>query len=1360
MLTFEIKRTRDHLQELDFKALFNELGWNRPRNPNPVDMVIQDASYKRREIAELAGVAVFEIKAQDGKIPDAKMRRAIHKEISSLYHENLLIFLDTARTQSLWYWVKRDGTKHYPREHLYTKGQPGDLSLGKLQNMVFDVSEFDESGKISVLEVANRLKDALDVEKVTKQFYEDFREEHLRFLEYINGIDDERDRRWYASVLLNRLMFIYFLQRKWFIDNGNIDYLQDKLAESRDRGPNLYYSEFLNLLFFEGFAKPEDERSDLAKKMLGKIVYLNGGLFLPHPIEKRWSAIQIPDQAFENLLTLFSRYSWNLDDTPGGQDNEISPHVLGYIFEKYINQKSFGAYYTLPEITEYLCERTIHKLILEKINTSAIPGIMKGRHFDTVEELLMNLDARLCRDLLDVLPKISLLDPACGSGAFLVSAMNTLTKIYGAITGKIDYLNDPYLTEWLKKARAEHNSLNYYIKKKIITENLYGVDLMEEGTEIAKLRLFLALVSSAQSVDQLEPLPNIDFNILPGNSLIGLLHVNAEIYNKRLAQLFLFHILFEEVLADKNQRIRDYKDASTYTKDLRDLRDSIHALRHEAIANLNELLLDEFKQLAIKYEQATWDSDKQTDGKSSKRAVTLQDIDHLQPFHWGYEFDKVMERGGFDIIITNPPWEALKPQAKEFFALHSELVSKNKMRIEDFEKERNKLLQDAETRNAWLSYQNSFPYQSSYFRATQQYENQVSTVNGKKQGADINLYKLFTEQCYNLLREGGQCGIVIPSGIYTDLGAKQLRELLFTHTQVTGLFCFENSKAIFEGVHRSYKFVVLTFEKGGQTQQFPTAFMRHDVAELERFPKAGALDMSVDLIRRLSPDSFSVMEFKNEVDVSNAEKMLKYPLLKEKPRMRWNFTLTNEFHMTNDSYLFGTTPNPYSWPLYEGKMIHQFTHLFSEPRYWIDSDQGRSMLVRQEMRRVEFALDALAILQSTVNNLPTRQERVSAFLKALGYPPLSPTDVYIAPDAPRLAFRDVARNTDERTLIATILPPGVFASNTLNYVAPWYFNAEEIFERPSSVRECYEPTFPTKTLAYLCGVFNSFTLDYLLRFKVTAHVNMFYLYQLPVPRLTIDNPRYEAIATRVAQLVCVGTEFDEIRRELLGNVNSHIATDDKERRQLQCEIDGLVAHLYGLTEKEFVHVLDTFPQVRQSIKNAALDAYHQFALELDDLATTELIAKGETERVEFKIAACWNAVLNKKDDSMRDNIVQEVAAFLNSKEGGIVLIGVEDNGKIVGLSDDYKAANPQKQNRDGFQLFLLDTLKNNLADNWSQFYKISFGAIQGKDMCRIDILPATDPVYTKSGDFYIREGNRKRKLTPKETVEYLKQRWS
>ena len=170
--------------------------------------------------------------------------------------------------------------------------------------------------------------------------------------------------------------------------------------------------------------------------------------------------------------------------------------------------------------------------------------------------------------------------------------------------------------------------------------------------------------------------------------------------------------------------------------------------------------------------------------------------------------------------------------------------------------------------------------------------------------------------------------------------------------------------------------------------------------------------------------------------------------------------------MTNDSHLFRIEPANHRWPLYEGKMIHQFTHLFSKPRYWIESVQGRGELLRQEMRRLEVALDALAILEDNVRNLTTRQERVTKFLETRGYPPLSPMDVYIAPDAPRLAFRDIARNTDERTLIATILPPGVFASNTLNYVVPWYFNSTEIFDQPPSVKDCYEPTFPANMLAW------------------------------------------------------------------------------------------------------------------------------------------------------------------------------------------------------------------------------------------------------------------------------------------------------
>ena len=143
------------------------------------------------------------------------------------------------------------------------------------------------------------------------------------------------------------------------------------------------------------------------------------------------------------------------------------------------------------------------------------------------------------------------------------------------------------------------------------------------------------------------------------------------------------------------------------------------------------------------------------------------------------------------------------------------------MRITDFKKLKSELLNDPDIEEEYFEYLSSYPHVSAWYRSTPQFKNQISRVNGRKQGTDINLYKLFTEQCYNLLRKGGACGIVNPSGIYSDLGTKQLRTMLFEDTAITGLFCFENKRAIFEGVHRSFKFVVLTFERGGRTERFP-----------------------------------------------------------------------------------------------------------------------------------------------------------------------------------------------------------------------------------------------------------------------------------------------------------------------------------------------------------------------------------------------------------------------------------------------------------------------------------------------------------------------------------------------------------
>ncbi|MDB9400112.1 ATP-binding protein [Microcystis aeruginosa CS-567/02-A1] len=1144
-MSLNFRQTRDLLHKFDFQSLFIQvLGWSRPSRSKAVSLAVAGQVFQHRCIAEISGVAVFEVSSADGTIPDAKVRAEVYTEITSLIAENLLIFIDQERTRSLWYWVKREDKKRFIRNHLYVKGQPGDLFLSKLGSLVIDITQLEADG-LSVVEIAYRLQDAFDVEPVTKKFYKEFEEQHQEFLQYVKGIDDENDRRWYTSVILNRLMFVYFLQRKGFIDHGDLEYLPNKLKQIQQRGDNLFYQEFLHALFFESFAKPEHERDPKIEALVGNVKYLNGGLFLKHRIEQQYQ-ISIADEAFARLLDLFKRYSWNLDDTPEGKDDEINPDVLGYIFEKYINQKAFGAYYTRPQITEYLCDRTIHKLIIDRVNAALSDGYQS---FTDINDLILKLDTKVCRLLIeDILPNLSILDPACGSGAFLVAAMKTLIHVYSAVIGIIELMDDAHLQKWLHNFKQSRQSLSYYIKKRIVTDNLYGVDIMEEATEIAKLRLFLALVSAADKVDELEPLPNIDFNIMAGNSLIGLIGIDATAFDTvgKSQQGNLLQALaasdYQKVLDEKNQSIALYKkhafipgeemlpegDVGT-EQDTRllNLRQHIDDLNQESQGKLNVLLLDEFSQrLGIKYEEV------QLTGKPKKRLLNIDDIANLKPFHWGYHFDKVLNNGGFDAIITNPPWEIFKPQAKEFFAQHNELVTKNKMDIKAFEKEQKKLLENQDISQAWLEYQSQFPYVSAYYRSSAHYKNQISVVNGKKAGTDINLYKLFIERCFYLLREGGECGIVVPSGIYTDLGTKQLREMLFSETQVTGLFCFENRKMIFEGVDSRFKFVVLTFIKGGTTPDFPSAFMRLDVRELARFPNEDSLNIDVDMVRRLSPDSLSVMEFKSELDIQIAEKMLRFPLLGEKIDDKWNFVLKREFDRGNNNNIFQIKPTPDSIPLFVGKMFHQFLLTDELTPYWIQESIGRTILGGEKYQN-----------------------------QILDY------QLY------RWVHRRIARNTDSRTLITTIAPKRVFCDNN------------------STTIDLNKSKISNLEMLFLTAICNTFIVDWLLRQKVTTTLNMFYIYQLPIPRLTAGDKYFNEIVEGAAKLICTTPEFDDLAQEVGLGSHKNGVTDETERAEIRAELDGMIAHLYGLSKEEFAYILTTFPLVPDAVKQAALTAY-------------------------------------------------------------------------------------------------------------------------------------------------------------------------
>jgi len=201
------------------------------------------------------------------------------------------------------------------------------------------------------------------------------------------------------------------------------------------------------------------------------------------------------------------------------------------------------------------------------------------------------------------------------------------------------------------------------------------------------------------------------------------------------------------------------------------------------------------------------------------------------------------------------------------------------MTIHDFEKAQAKLLKDSEIKEAWLEYLSGYPHVSAFTARRPQLQNQFSIVDGKKAGSDTNLYKLFTEQCFNLLRAGGRCGIIIPSGIYTDLGTKQLREMLFSNPKPTQFLDCQMSASSLKKCIMPSSSACSSFEKGGETKSFRAAFRinpREAVGsdELESFLHSNQqhLHIKTELVRRLSPDSISVMEFKTLLDVVIAEK--------------------------------------------------------------------------------------------------------------------------------------------------------------------------------------------------------------------------------------------------------------------------------------------------------------------------------------------------------------------------------------------------------------------------------------------------------------------------------------------------------
>jgi hypothetical protein len=740
------KEFSDYIKQFNFRELFNDMGWNNDKNTQPI--VIDNETYTLQAVAEKSGFKILICNPlSNGLIPDYSKRKKIEVKVTKLFHEHLIIFFDTKKTEQIWQLVVRQSGK--PTKVTETRwqiNQDPELLYQRTAGIFF---ELDEEEHITIIDVTKRIVSNFEQnnEKITKQFYDKFKKEHGAFLQFIKGISDKANQEWYTSLMLNRLMFCYFIQKKGFLDN-NKNYLSEKLKACKEKKGKIkfysFYRDFLLVMFHKGLNEPNHSQDTQIE--IGKIPYLNGGLFDEHELEKTNSNIQIDDDAFERLFDFFDQYEWHLDTRHTASGKDINPDVIGYIFEKYINDRAnMGAYYTKEDITDYISKNCILPFLFDEtkrhypktFNADAelwqmvkqsgdlyiYDAVKKGVEEELPKEIEQGIkevskrtewnkpasinyalpteiwrevvdrrnrytevkskidngdiqqisdfitynlnirqfaqdaventsDPELLRHFYKALNSVTIIDPTCGSGAFLFAAMNILEPLYESCLQRMENFVDEapkgkyrFFEETLAQVKSPtHPNLQYFIYKNIILRNLYGVDIMREAVEIAKLRLFLKLIATVEADYRkpnlgLEPLPDIDFNIRAGNTLVGFA-TESELQQGLTYTLdgAIAKPLIEEkceIVANAFKRYKEIQlthgdDFKEFKKAKAELNKRLKELNHE----LNQLL---HKQASvIKYE--TW-------------------LESHQPFHWFAEFyEIVQENGGFDVIIGNPPY--------------------------------------------------------------------------------------------------------------------------------------------------------------------------------------------------------------------------------------------------------------------------------------------------------------------------------------------------------------------------------------------------------------------------------------------------------------------------------------------------------------------------------------------------------------------------------------------------------------------------------------------------------------------------------------------------------------------------------
>lgn len=807
-------------------------------------------------------------------------------------------------------------------------------------------------------------------------------------------------------------------------------------------------------------------------------------------------------------------------------------------------RKTSGSYYTPTALTSALLEMSLDPVLDEA-----------ERHGDA-EERLLNL---------------KVIDPACGSGHFLTAAAQRIAARLATVrTGE----TSPGPT-------AVQHAL-----RDVISRCVYGIDRNDMAVELCKVSLWL------ESVEPGKPLSFLDHHIVCGDALLGatpsmlardlpdeafdpvegddksVASARRTKNRQQRAARYEIQLTLEDATTTQHGPAADVQQLSHLPDDTpeqiaRKVRiwenyqesPELQAARRHADAWCAAFLAPKRAEVPeILASTVKWyTQDPQSIAPAT--AELIRDLsNHYQLLHLHLAFPDVFKTpkdggrseagwtGGFDLVLGNPPWETLSPDAKEFFAFYEPAVRVKKK--EEQEEMIERLLEDPAIRSRWEMYRRDLFSTVHFIKKSGRYRLFARGNLGK---GDFNVYRMFVESALLLAGENGVAAQITPSGIYGGANAQAIRSELFESWSLSHILGLINTSEVwFKGIHSATQFAMYSARRGGPTASFTVGFAIATPGQLREALLAGQR-IGVETVRAQSAEALAINETSGGVDSEVADYLYaQHTAFGEQMAGTAYRAYQREIDMGSDRDLFGDDQS--GLPLYEGRMIGQYDHRAKAYR----SGRGRS-----------------AVWEELPFGSPTKRVIPQWFVPKHKVPRKVGSRV----DQYRIAFCDVTAPTNERSLVAAIVPPGVLCGHS----APTF---------------TFEDRYGWAYLPWL-AVANSLTADFLIRKRVTLHVTLTVLDSLPMPRLMLGDELLDRLATLVLRLTCTGPEMTGFWNQMSlygwcepvveGFVPDSALTDEPERADARAEIDVLVARdLFHLDRSQLEHVISTFPTLERN----------------------------------------------------------------------------------------------------------------------------------------------------------------------------------